>query len=87
MRFRSKPIEIEAECFRPHEGPLPFSGRGDPCLFGPYGDGRHGWHIETLEGPFVLSDGDWVIRGLRGEFYPCKPDVFVAKYAPVEAKP
>ena len=36
--------------------------------------------IETLEGPMTVSPGDWVIRGVKGEFYPCKPDVFEKSY-------
>nr|DAY66247.1 MAG TPA: PGDYG protein [Caudoviricetes sp.] len=40
--------------------------------------------IKTLEGDMVASTGDYIIRGLRGEYYPCKPDVFRAKYEPCE---
>jgi hypothetical protein len=40
--------------------------------------------IKTLEGDMVASTGDYIIRGLRGEYYPCKPDVFHAKYEPCE---
>lgn len=36
--------------------------------------------IKTLEGVMHASVGDYIIKGLRGEFYPCKPDVFVKKY-------
>lgn len=36
--------------------------------------------IYTLEGPMRADVGDWIIRGTRGEFYPCKPDVFAVKY-------
>lgn len=36
--------------------------------------------IETLEGNMVVSDGDYIIKGLQGEFYPCKPDIFEATY-------
>ncbi|WP_422446026.1 hypothetical protein [Thermoanaerobacterium sp. DL9XJH110] len=39
--------------------------------------------IETLEGPLRASPGDWIIRGIRGELYPCKPDVFERTYEPV----
>lgn len=40
--------------------------------------------IETLEGIHTASDGDYVIRGVHGEFYPCKPDIFEQTYEPVE---
>ena len=36
--------------------------------------------IVTLEGTMVATEGDWIIRGVRGEFYPCKPDIFEATY-------
>lgn len=44
---------------------------------------RHGW-IDTLEGGHIVCPGDWIIRGVKGEFYPCKPDIFDATYEPVE---
>lgn len=39
-------------------------------------------YIQTLEGEMRADLGDWVIRGVKGEFYPCKPDIFVATYEP-----
>lgn len=39
--------------------------------------------IETLEGAMTVSPGDWIIRGVQGELYPCKPDIFVATYEAV----
>ena len=39
--------------------------------------------IETLEGTMVGNVGDWLIRGVGGEFYPCKPDIFEKTYEPV----
>jgi hypothetical protein len=40
--------------------------------------------IGTLEGQHLVSFGDWIIRGVKGELYPCKPDIFVATYEPVD---
>lgn len=40
--------------------------------------------IYTLEGVMEASLGDWVIKGIRGELYPCKPDIFEATYEPVD---
>ena len=40
--------------------------------------------IPTLEGPLRAAPGDWIITGLRGEQYPCKPDIFEKTYEPVE---
>lgn len=46
----------------------------------------HGW-IDTLEGGHIVCPGDWVITGVKGEHYPCKPDIFAATYDPVDAAP
>lgn len=43
--------------------------------------------IATLEGTMVAWNGDWIIKGLKGEFYPCKPDIFTASYSPAAAHP
>lgn len=40
--------------------------------------------IETLEGPLIASPGDWIITGIKGEKYPCKPDIFEKTYEPVD---
>lgn len=40
--------------------------------------------IQTLEGTMVGDINDWIIRGVKGELYPCKPDIFEATYEPVE---
>lgn len=40
--------------------------------------------IETLEGDMKVSDGDYIIKGVQGEFYPCKPDIFHETYEIVE---
>lgn len=44
---------------------------------------NHGW-IDTLEGGHTVCPGDWIITGVKGEHYPCKPDVFETTYEPVE---
>ncbi len=43
----------------------------------------HGW-IDTLEGGHIVCPGDWIITGVKGERYPCKPDIFAATYEPME---
>jgi len=43
-----------------------------------------GVNIFTLEGTMLASPGDWIIKGVKGEFYPCKPDIFEATYEEVE---
>lgn len=44
----------------------------------------HGW-IDTLEGGHIVCPGDWVITGVQGEIYPCKPDIFAATYEAQQA--
>lgn len=75
--YRKKPVVIEAEQFKPDTLPLPFQEQSVCCLDI---DSNLGWHVNTLEGPLHISDGDWIIKGVKGEFYPCKPDIFEATY-------
>ena len=42
----------------------------------------HGW-VDTLEGGHIVCVGDWIITGVKGENYPCKPDIFEHTYEPV----
>lgn len=44
---------------------------------------QHGW-VDTLEGGHIVCPGDWIITGVQGEIYPCKPDIFEATYEPAE---
>ncbi len=94
-RFRKKPVVIEAvqwdgsfegaeviavwfEAHRTHFG----------WIMNKDADGFDialaGIRIGTLEGDVTASPGDWIIRGVKGEFYPCKPDIFEATYEVVE---
>jgi len=90
-KFRKKPIVIEADqFFREGRESLPFQDDGAPVQFGCSCDERSAcglcgkFWVQTLEGPLVVSDGDWIIKGIKGEFYPCKPDIFAATYERVE---
>jgi hypothetical protein len=47
-------------------------------------DAEIGLAIPTLEGLMIARQGDWIIKGVQGEIYPCKPDIFDATYEPVE---
>lgn len=76
MKFRKKPVVIEAEQFFSNKE-LPFRHKG-VVLYSV----ELGFHVETLEGFLHISDGDWIIKGVKGEFYPCKPDIFEATYEP-----
>lgn len=84
MKFRKKPVVIEAEQFVEGRGRfLPFIGLGAPSPVQWSPEGKY-WYIHTLEGAMIVSDLDWVIKGIRGEFYPCKPDIFEATYEAVD---
>lgn len=69
-KFRKKPIVVEAEQYR-WRGHWPDGVRYD---------GKGNVVIDTLEGQLNVSDGDWIITGVEGEKYPCKPDIFEAIY-------
>ena len=85
MKFRTKPCEIEA---------VQWEGDNlDEIVKFTNGLEKHIIRVEglepvifisTLEGDMKASVGDYIIRGLRGEYYPCKPDVFQKKYEPCE---
>ena len=68
---------IEAEQFFPSKRPWPDGVVVDPS---PHVTGS--WCIKTLEGGHVVTPGDWIITGVKGEKYPCKPDIFEMKYEP-----
>lgn len=90
-RFRKKPVVIEAVQWK---GPTVGEVSVDEiqkwgCPVEPNGVwGREGhedeWAllIPTLEGKMKCSVNDWIIQGVKGEFYPCKPDIFAATYEP-----
>ena len=70
---------IEANGGHAHDGPVPEGSY--PPDEGPHGDGSHVM-IYALEGRMLACPGDFIIRGVQGEFYPCKPDIFAATYEP-----
>lgn len=83
MKYRKKPVVIEAERFRE------IYERGESVyapecvvrrIF------RRGWWVRTLEGWYKVSLGDWIITGVKGEHYPVRADIFEATYEPVEAQ-
>lgn len=82
-KFRKKPVVIEAVQFTLDSvtEAVEFLGRGYDAL----SRDKAQLNIETPEGTMVADLGDWIIKGVNGEFYPCKPDIFEATYDPVEA--
>ena len=84
-KFRKKPVVIEAWQYLGREGLLglpPWMPVKD-WYFG-YKDGNEGnLYIRTLEGDMRANPGDWIIKGIQGELYACKSNVFEATYEPV----
>ena len=91
QRFRKKPVEVEARQWNGtayaaspiidwilREGGTARYSCDDGC--NERGDRGHYIAIDTLEGTMRADGGDWIIRGVKGEFYPCKPDIFEATY-------
>jgi hypothetical protein len=81
-QYRKKPVVIEAVHY---EGAFPMEFLRDAENVRSAGDGSGALEIETLEGIMRADVGDWIIRGVQGELYPCKPDIFAATYEPVAA--
>jgi hypothetical protein len=89
MQYRKKPVVIEAMRFTNGNAEEVASWCGgkweeeDGIAFAK-GETQLLWlKIPTLEGVMIAGTGDWVIRGVKGEFYPCKPDIFDATYEAV----
>ena len=75
-RYRKKPIVIEAVRF--WYGEPEIEGVVYPPIDGGFYVGDA--YIETSEGNMLISNGDWIITGVKGERYPCKADIFAATY-------
>lgn len=82
-KYRKKPVVIEA---------IQFNGRNSADIHEFCGDkvrepvGKDYLEIETLEGIHIASPGDYIIKGIKGEFYPCKPDIFEMTYEKVDSE-
>ena len=89
MRYRKKPVVIDAWPWAKYPSEAPVHGQPDiypadaVCTTCEYPISRH-LRCDTLEGQHIVCPGDWLIRGIKGEFYPCKPDIFAATYESVE---
>lgn len=88
-KYRKKPIIVEAEIYKPgmEDG---FDCGYETCVadddyIGNCAECGHGKpYIQTLEGRHFISVGDYIITGIKGERYLCKPNIFEATYEPVE---
>lgn len=78
-KFRKKPVVIEAVQYGPYTAPtIELMMHLADCPEYEFRDGA--LFIETLEGTHRADVGDWIIKGVAGEFYPCKPDIFAQTY-------
>ena len=90
MKFRKKPVVIEATHWDGSYSDTMRIGVLFPKLETAsmeYHRERNSvsqWRIKTLEGSMHVHAGDWIIKGVQGEFYPIKPDIFAETYEPVE---
>lgn len=83
--YKKKPVEVQAVEYDNTDESRDFI----LSWIDNYGGDAYVWHVEdgvtnliigTLEGDMVANPGDYIIKGVKGEFYPCKPDIFVATY-------
>jgi hypothetical protein len=90
MKYKKKPVVIEAVQLTQYSLPelyrfLDIEGRGDFAQAGHGIDSATGeFKITTLEGVMKAEINDFIIKGMKGEFYPCKPDIFEMTYEKVE---
>jgi hypothetical protein len=93
-KFRKKPVVIEAMRWTGdrHREMFEFLGGKPDEIMSINGKNfyidhqkvKGGLVIKTLEGEHIANINDWIIKGVKGEFYPCKPDIFEQTYEPVE---
>ena len=84
MKYRKKPVVIEAvrlsrKFFEEVLGFIQLDCLGESNS-GEFLEDACYIEIKTLEGTMTASEGDWIIKGVNGEFYPCKPDIFEKTY-------
>ena len=75
MKFRKKPVVIEA---------IQWKGDNIVEIRDNKIPAKQTLIIRTLEGDMTAQKGDWIIKGVKGEFYPCKPKIFKMTYEKVE---
>lgn len=96
VKFRRKPVVVEAFQFQGEHGPLPAGVRREEqsWLKGGYFDDQsflnekygpiYKFFVDTIEGPLEVKPGDWVVTGIKGEHFPVKPDIFSETYESLE---
>lgn len=79
-KFIKKPVAVDATQWHKGDDPLPCMNAYGESTLDQYPAYEGFYFIETLEGNHHVSDGDYVITGVHGEHYPCKPDIFKKTY-------
>jgi len=79
-KYRKRPVVIEAQQYDGHNGIKLLAWIGGSELQEDLTG--HGIEIKTLEGTMRADKGDWIIKGVKGEFYPCKDEIFRMTYEP-----
>jgi hypothetical protein len=85
VKYRKRPIVIDAIQWTGDNINQIWGAFGATDLYGPTEKNPTWIIIGTLEGEMRADLGDWIIRGVKGELYPCKPDIFDATYEPADA--
>lgn len=83
-KYRKKPIIIEAKQLKVNNAGIIMAWCNGNTWSRPPMRAITGISIKTLEGTMEAEYGDWIIKGVNGEFYPCKPDIFEKTYEWVE---
>ena len=81
QKYRKKPVVIEAWLFTDEDKDRVYAwmGYNAEAIFV---NGNPALKIHTVDGDMIANLGDWIIKGVKGEFYPCKPDIFDLVYEP-----
>ena len=88
-KYRKKPVVIEAIQYTGNNIVeiikfMQERARGDKTRYLRFDATKMEYFIKTLEGEYILTEGDYIICGIKGEFYPCKPDIFEQTYEKVD---
>ena len=86
MKYRKKPVVIDAIKFTRDTFDLVKNFTNETAhslVIERRINGKCTCIIPTLEGEHIATEGDFIIKGVHGEFYPCKPDIFIKTYEPI----
>jgi hypothetical protein len=87
MKYRKKSVMIDAWQFTKKnyhaQAPRFIRHSNDVTLWSQYCGDVIGGEIKTLSGVVQIGENDWILKGVKGEFYPCKDDIFIMTYEPV----